>query len=103
MGKLKNSLLNDLTQEELERMLWERYNDDSGYQQWLESDDYVNFVNDELATLNPIYSESDVSNAIRYASTQVQIEPSEVGKDVYDKLLTEKIEEYLNLHRNGLF
>ena len=101
MSKIKNTLLNDLTQEELEYMLYNRYNDDSAYQQWLDSDEYVNFVNDELATLKPIYSQSDVSSAIRYASTQIQIDPSEVGKEVYDMLFSEKIQEYLNSHKNG--
>lgn len=101
MSKIKNTLLNDLTQEELEHMLYNRYNDDSAYQQWLESDDYVNFVNDELATLKPIYSQSDIGSAIRYASTQIQIDPSEVGKEVYDMLFSEKIQEYLNSHKDG--
>ena len=47
MGKLKNVLLNDLTQEELELML---YNRDEGrtYEQWLESDEFVEFVNREI-------------------------------------------------------
>jgi hypothetical protein len=40
-------------------------------------------------------------NSIRYASKQIQIEPSEVGKEVYDMLFSEKIQEYLNSHRNG--
>jgi hypothetical protein len=101
MSKIKNTLLNDLTQEELEQMLYNRYNDDSAYQQWLESNEFVEFVNDELTTLNPIYSQSDVSNAVRYASTQIQINPSEVGKEVYDMLFSEKIQECLNSHRNG--
>lgn len=101
MSKIKNTLLNDLTQDELEDMLYNRYNEDSAYQQWLESDDYVNFVNDELATLKPIYSQFDIGSAIRYASTQIQIEPSEVGKEVYDMLFSEKIQEHLNSHRNG--
>jgi len=101
MSRIKNALLNDLTQEELEQMLYNRYNDDSDYQQWLESDDYVNLVNDELTSLKPIYSQSDVGSAIRYASTQIQIEPSEVGKEVYDMLFSEKIQEYLNSQRNG--
>ena len=92
MSKIKNALLNDLTQEELEHMLYNRYNDDSAYQQWLESDEFVNIVNDELATLKPIYSESDVSDAVRYASIQIQIDPSEVGKEVYDILFSEKIQ-----------
>jgi hypothetical protein len=100
MGKLKNALLNDLTQEELEIML---YNREEGrtYEEWLESDEFIEYVNSEIDTTRPIYSESDIMNAIRYASKQIQIEPSEVGKSVYDMLFSEKIEEYLSLYRDG--
>jgi hypothetical protein len=101
MSRIKNTLLNDLTQEELERMLYERYNDDSDYNKWLESEEFVEFVNGEIQSTKPVYSEYDVMNSIRYASNQIQIEPSEVGKEVYDMLFSEKIQEYLNSHRNG--
>ena len=101
MSKIKNTLLNDLTQEELENMLYHRYNEDSEYQQWLESDEFVQYVNGEIEKTKPIYSESDIMGAVRYASTQIQIDPSEVGKEVYDMLFSEKIEEYLSLYRNG--
>ena len=101
MSKIKNALLNDLTQEELEAMLYHRYNEDSEYQQWLESDEFVEYVNGEIEKTKPIYSESDIMGAVRYASTQIQIDPSEVGKEVYDMLFSEKIEEYLSLYRNG--
>ena len=102
MGKLKNALLNDLTQEELELMLYNR-EEQRTYEQWLESDEFIEYVNSEIDTTRPIYSESDVMNAIRYASKQIQIEPSEVGKEVYDMLFSEKIEEYLSLYRDGRF
>ena len=46
----------------------------------------------------PRYSEIDMSSATRYASQQITIDPSEVGKEVYDMLFSEKIEEYLSLH-----
>jgi len=101
MSRIKNTLLNDLTQEELERMLYERYNDDSDYNKWLESEEFVEFVNGEIQSTIPVYSEYDVMNSIRYASKQIQIEPYEVGKEVYDMLFSEKIQEYLNSHRNG--
>ena len=101
MSKIKNALLNDLTQEELETMLYHRYNEDSEYQEWLESDEFAEYVNGEIEKTKPIYSESDIMGAIRYASTQIQIDPSEVGKEVYDMLFSEKIEEYLTLYRNG--
>ena len=101
MGKLKNALLNDLTQEELEMMLYHRYNEDS-YQEWLESEEFVEYVNREIDSVKPQYSESDIMNATRYASKQVTINPAEVGKEVYDMLFSEKIEEYLSLHVNRL-
>jgi hypothetical protein len=95
MSRIKNTLLNDLTQEELEKMLYERYNDDSDYSRWLESEEFVEFVNGEIQSTRPIYSESDIMNATKYASEQIQIEPSEVGKEVYDTLFSEKIKEFL--------
>lgn len=101
MGNLKNVLLNDLSQEELEEMLYHRYNEDS-YQEWLESEEFVEYVNREIDLSKPQYSESDIMNAILYASNQIQIEPFEVGKEVYDKLFSEKIEEYLSLYVNRL-
>jgi len=36
--------------------------------------------------------------ATRYASKSITIDPSEVGKEVYDMLFSEKIEEYLSLY-----
>jgi hypothetical protein len=36
--------------------------------------------------------------ATRYASKSITIEPSEVGKEVYDMLFSEKIEEYLSFN-----
>ena len=96
MAKIKK-LLEGLTQEELERELYHRY--DEEYEDWLQSDEFVEYVNGEIEKTKPIYSESDIMNATRYASKSIIIEPSEVGKDVYDMLFSEKIEEYLSLHR----
>ena len=45
---------------------------------------------------------TDIMRATRYASNQITIPPSEVGKEVYDMLFSEKIEEYLSLGRNEL-
>jgi len=99
MGKVKEQLLNGLNQEELERELYHRYESEYDYEQWLQSDDFVEYVNAELDNLKPIYSVYDISSAMRYASTHITIDPSEVGKEVYDMLFSEKIEEYLSLHR----
>lgn len=103
MGKLKNSLLNDLTQEELERMLWERYNDDSGYQQWLESNEYREFVNEQLELSSPAYSHDDVMSALEWAKSAINIEPTDIGKEVYDILFVEKVFEHLNKIRYDRF
>ena len=103
MGKLKNSLLNDLTQEELERMLWERYNDDSGYQQWLESNEYREFVNEQLELSSPTYSHDDVMSALEWAKSAINIEPTDIGKEVYDILFVEKVFEHLNKIRYDRF
>lgn len=99
MGKIKNQLLDmELTQEELDQELYERYKDELDYQEWLESEEFVEYVNGELDSVKPRYSELDIMNATRYASKSITIDPSEVGKEVYDMLFSEKIEEYLSLH-----
>lgn len=101
MSAIKNELLNDLSQQELDEIYYKRYSDELEYQEWLGSDDYINMVNAELEILKPIYSEVDVNCALRYASEQISLDPSEIGKDVYDTLFTEKVYEYLN-KQNGL-
>jgi len=99
MSKIKETLLNGLTQEELENELFHRYQDQ--YDEWLESEDYVNYINDIIEETKPVFSSDDLNRALEYASQMVAIEPSEVGKKVYDMLFSEKIQEYLNSHRNG--
>lgn len=91
MGKTKE-LLQQMN--EANQMIDDSYQ----YQEWLESDEFVEYVNRELDTTKLQYSESDIMNATRYASKSVVIDPSEVGKQVYDMLFSEKIEEYLSLH-----
>jgi hypothetical protein len=66
------------------------------YEQWVESKEYVDVVNNELIDTQIQYSKSDVSEAICYAFGAVQITQSEVGLDVYGKLIHESIFEYLN-------
>jgi len=99
MGKIKNQLLDvGLTQEELDQELHNRYEDEIGYQEWLESKEFVEYVNSELDLAKPRYSESDIIKATRYSSKSITMDPSEVGKEVYDMLFSEKIEEYLSSH-----
>ena len=98
MGKLKDNLIEGLTQVELERELYNRYQDELEYQEWLETEGFVEYVNGEIDMTKPRYSESDIMSATRYASKSIIVDPCEVGKEVYDMLFSEKIEEYLSLH-----
>ena len=98
MGRIKDSLDIELPQDQLELESYKRYADELEYQEWLQTDGFVEYVNGEIDMTKPRYSEIDMSSAIRYASQQITIDPSEVGKEVYDMLFSEKIEEYLSLH-----
>ena len=103
MGKSKELFDFDLelTNEDIEQELMMRNDDEYQYQEWMKSNEFVEYVNSEIDNLKPIYSESDIMGATRYASQQITIDPSEVGKEVYDMLFSEKIEEYLSLYKNG--
>jgi hypothetical protein len=98
MAKLKDTMFEGLTTEELNDMLYNRYKEQVEYQEWLQSEQFVEYVNGEIDSTRARYSESDVMNAVRYASKSIVVNPSEVGKEVYDMLFSEKIEEYLSLH-----
>ena len=99
MGRTKELLSDiELTQSEIENELYNRYQDELDYEEWLQTDGFVEYVNAEIDMTRPRYSELDITSAIRYASKQIILEPSEVGKEVYDMLFSEKIEEYLSLN-----
>ena len=93
-----SKLIEGLSQVELENELYHRYKDELEYEEWLGGEAFVEYVNGEIDSTKPRYSESDIMGATRYASKQITIEPCEVGKEVYDMLFSEKIEEYLSLH-----
>jgi len=99
MGRTKD-LLGDLhiTEEDILDELTARNDDEYQYKQWMESQEFVEYVNVEIDSTKPLYSESDIMGATRYASKQITIDPSEVGKGVYDMLFSEKIEEYLSFN-----
>ena len=99
MGRTKD-LLGDLhiTEEDILDELTARNDDEYQYKQWMESQEFVEYVNAEIDSTKPLYSESDIMGATRYASKQITIDPSEVGKGVYDMLFSEKIEEYLSFN-----
>jgi hypothetical protein len=98
MGKTKMGLFEGLSQEELDQELYNRYKDEVEYQEWLKTEGFVEYVNGEIDMTKPRYSESDIMSATRYASQSIIVEPCEIGKEVYDMLFSEKIEEYLSLH-----
>ena len=98
MAKLKEKSFEGLTQYEIDDMLYNRYKDQLEYEEWLQTEEFVEYVNGEIDSTKPRYSESDIMSATRYASKSIIVEPSEVGKETYDMLFSEKIEEYLSLH-----
>lgn len=69
---------------------------DAEYEEWSNSEAYVAFVNDEIDILKKKYSDGDVVDALQYAIKSIIIEPEEVGKEIYDRLFSEKVVEYLN-------
>ena len=96
MGRTKDLLGDlDLTEADILDELTSRNDDDYQYQKWMESKEFVEYVNGEIDSTKPRYSEFDIMSATRYASEYITIKPSEVGKKVYDMLFSEKIEEYL--------
>ena len=96
MGRTKE-LLGELhiTEDDILNELTARNDDEYQYEKWMQSKEFAEYVNAELDSTRPRYSEHDISSATRYASEHITIPPSEVGKEVYDMLFSEKIEEYL--------
>ena len=92
MGRVKEQMINEMEMSHLTNQMG-----DSGYQydEWLQSKEFAEYLNGELDSTRPRYSEHDISSATRYASEHITIDPSEVGKKVYDMLFSEKVEEYL--------
>ena len=94
MGRIKETMVEFIPDE----VIFDRYKDQLEYEEWLQSDGFVQYVNGEIDITKSRYSEIDISSATRYASEQITIDPNEVGKEVYDMLFSEKIEEYLTLY-----
>ena len=92
MGRVKEQMINEMENSHLTNQMA-----DSGYQyeEWLQSKEFAEYLNGELDSTRQRYSEHDISSATRYASEHITIDPSEVGKKVYDMLFSEKVEEYL--------
>ena len=90
MSRTKNFL------EGLNEELYMRADADYHYDIWKNSHQYIDMVNDEVSKLEKIYNQYDIANALQYASDGINIEPQEVGKELYDKLFSQKVLEYLN-------
>jgi len=91
MGRVKEQLLNEHPNLDLDTT-------DFAYQfeLWKKSKEYVNLVNDELIDTQLMYSKSDIKEAVFYAFEGVVVSQTEVGSDIYSKLIYGKIKEYLN-------
>jgi IMP dehydrogenase len=46
------------------------------------------------------YSNFYIHNALEYASKSINVEPEELGKEVYNKLFSEKVIEYLKINND---
>jgi len=90
MGRVKEMLLNEYGDEMSAADFTYQYS------LWLDSKEYVDMVNTELEDTQLNSLTSDVSEAVCYAFGAVQVTQSEVGSDVYSKLIHESIFEYLN-------
>jgi len=96
MAKIKEHYLGEMTQHEIDVYLYNKQFRDMEYEEWLKSEEYMDLVNSELEDTKMIYSASDVANSLNYGVSAVQVTVEEVGRDVYGKLLNEKVFEYLN-------
>jgi len=92
MGRVKEQMINEMENSHLSNQMADS---DYQYEEWLQSKEFAEYLNGELDSTRPRYSEHDISSATRYASEHITIDPSEVGKKVYDMLFSEKVEEYL--------
>ena len=104
MGKIKESHLSNLNDAEIDEIIYKMNEDEEQkYQEWINSDEYIHFVNAQLAETNAVFSTEDIKNALDWAKSAINIEPTDIGKDVYDILFIEKVEEHLNKIRYDNF
>jgi|688.fasta_scaffold184777_5 hypothetical protein len=104
MGKIKESHLSNLNDAEIDEIIYKMNEDEERkYQEWITSDEYIQFVNEQLAETNPVFSTEDIKNALDWAKSAINVEPTDIGKDIYDILFIEKVEEHLNKIRYDKF
>jgi hypothetical protein len=104
MGKIKETHLSNLNDAEIDEIIHKMNEDEERkYQEWINSDEYIHFVNEQLNESNETFSFSDIKDALNWAASAINIEPTDIGKDVYDILFIEKVEEHLNKIRYDKF
>lgn len=103
MGKIKENLINNLSVDDFYTLQEMSDEEERSYQEWLESDEYIQFVNEQIEYTKPIFSIDDIKSALDWAKSAINVEPTDIGKDVYDILFIEKVEEHLNKIRYDKF
>lgn len=93
---MKEQYLNNLSEEDqhdLQRLM--DLQADEAYQEYRESDEYLNMVNEEIEKTQPKYSEKDVEEALKVAFQNITIDPREIGIDVFGQLIHDEAQRYL--------
>jgi len=103
MEKIKENLINNLSVDDFYTLQEMSDEEERNYQEWLESDEYIQFVNEQIEYTKPIFSIDDIKSALDWAKSAINVEPTDIGKDVYDILFIEKVEEHLNKIRYDKF
>ena len=99
MAKIKEHYLGNMSQHEIDEYLFNKEVRDMEYEEWLNSEGYVTFVNEQMMDFKPSHSTADVKDAIKYGVLSIQLPIEEVGAEVYIKLLQEKVLEHLNSNK----
>ena len=102
MGKLKETYLNNLSEEDqhdLQRLMDLQASEE--YEEYRQSNEYVEMVNEEIEKTQPKYSDRDVEEALKVAFQNITIDSREVGPDVFGQLIHDEVQRYLeSLNKN---
>ena len=89
MGKIKEHLINNLSEDDFNTIQEISDEEERKYQEWLQSDEYIDFVNEQLRESNELFSLNDIKNALDWAKSAINVEPTDIGKYVFDILFIE--------------
>jgi hypothetical protein len=96
MGRMKEQYLNNLSEEDqhdLQHLI--DLQEEHAYQEYRESDEFINMVNEEMEKTQPMYSEKDLEEALKVAFQNITIDPREIGIDVFGQLIHDEAQRYL--------